>query len=165
MAQQQPVTLQAFKQLSGVGDRKLAQYGEPFIEVIQAYRQERGLVTEQNVAEQDKVQSLSSISKTLSNTQLQTVQLFQQGLSLEDIAQKRTLKLTTILNHLSEAIALGEPIESDRLITPEAEAKISEAIAMVGLDSLRNIFDHLQEQYTYDEIRLVVAIWRRSQST
>lgn len=160
MAQQQPITLQAFKQLSGVGDRKLAQYGEQFIAVIQAYQQDR-----------PPVENLIAIPTTphplniLSGTQLQTFELFQQGLTVEDIAQKRNLKPTTILTHLSDAIAAGQELAIDRLVSTEAQAQISEAIATVGTDSLRTIFDHLQEQYTYGEIRLVVALWRRSQST
>ena len=43
MAQQQPQTLAQFAQISGVGARKLAQYGEMFTGEIRAFRAESGL--------------------------------------------------------------------------------------------------------------------------
>jgi len=42
MAQKQPQNLTEFAQISGVGSRKLEQYGEKFTAEIRAYRQDQG---------------------------------------------------------------------------------------------------------------------------
>jgi len=46
MAEQQPQTLGAFAEISGVGRHKLETYGETFIREIRAFRGERGLAVE-----------------------------------------------------------------------------------------------------------------------
>jgi ATP-dependent DNA helicase RecQ len=46
MAEQQPQTLGAFAEISGVGRHKLDTYGETFTKEIRAFRGERGLVVE-----------------------------------------------------------------------------------------------------------------------
>jgi ATP-dependent DNA helicase RecQ len=43
MANLQPQTLAQFAKISGVGSRKLAQYGDEFIAEVRSFRQERGL--------------------------------------------------------------------------------------------------------------------------
>jgi ATP-dependent DNA helicase RecQ len=46
MSEQQPQTLAAFAEISGVGKHKLDTYGETFTTEIRAFRGERGLVVE-----------------------------------------------------------------------------------------------------------------------
>ncbi len=43
MAQQRPVTLEAFLEISGVGNHKLSRYGERFVSAIRNYCEEQGL--------------------------------------------------------------------------------------------------------------------------
>ncbi|WP_206754458.1 helix-turn-helix domain-containing protein, partial [Pseudanabaena cinerea] len=50
--------------------------------------------------------------------------------------------------------------KSDRLVPPDRQTVIYEALEAIGGDSLRNLFDHLREAYTYDEIKIVRAIWQ-----
>lgn len=156
MAQQKPVTLEAFRQLSGVGDRKLTQYGEAFMVLLKAYVQEHQLTEAPIIS--------PSRANLVSKTQLQTLELFEQGLSIDEIAQTRELKATTIWTHLSQLIETGHDLDLERVITPERQAEVIQALETVGNESLRNVFDHLREQYSYGEIRVVNAIWMRSQA-
>ena len=153
MAQQQPVTLEAFRQLSGVGDRKLTQYSEQFIAAIQSYQQDH------------PDSSKKSSSQNQSKTQLQTLELFEQGLNISEIAQQRELKPSTVWSHLAQSIELGHQLEITRIISPEHQEEIIKAIETVGAESLRNVFDHLQERHDYDRIRLVKALWFRSKQS
>ena len=50
--------------------------------------------------------------------------------------------------------------KSDHLVSPDRQAVIYEVLEAIGGDSLRNLFDHLREEYTYDEIKIVRAIWQ-----
>jgi ATP-dependent DNA helicase RecQ len=157
MAQQKPVTSEAFLQLSGVGDRKLTQYGEAFMALLKAYVQEHPLTEAPIIA--------PSLANLVSKTQLQTLELFEQGLSIDEIAEVRELKATTIWTHLSQLIETGHDLDLERVITPERQAEVIQALETVGAESLRNVFDHLKEQYHYGEIRLVKAVWMRSSTS
>ncbi|MGF1482545.1 MAG: DNA helicase RecQ [Cyanophyceae cyanobacterium] len=143
MAQQQPQTLKEFAQISGVGSHKLQQYGEQFISEIRAFCQQQ-------------------LSVALpANTYRSTLQLFQQGLEVAEIAAQRQLTVSTVVNHLSELIEMKQPVDLDRLVLPVKQELIARAIQKLGAESLKELRDHLGESFSYDEIKLVRAWWRR----
>ncbi|HEY9849920.1 MAG TPA: DNA helicase RecQ [Leptolyngbyaceae cyanobacterium] len=161
MAQVQPQTLVEFGQLSGVGSRKLEQYGERFIWEIKTYRQEQGLSTETN----NYVPKAATKTNSNNITQLITFDLYQEGLTVEEIAEKRNLKTSTIMAHLAELIEMGKLGDLDNLVLPERQEVILKAMEYIGSDiSLKPIYEHLKEEFNYEEIRLVRAWWRKTKN-
>lgn len=144
MAQQQPETIQAFAKISGVVTHKLNQYGDKFLAEIRAFCQEKKLPI--------------ALPAT---THMITLQFYQQGLSVEEIAQKRGFTPRTIITHLSELLELKQPVDLNRLVSVELQKPILQAIQTVGADSLKTIKEHLGEDYSYEDIQLVRAWWRR----
>ncbi|MEH1975165.1 MAG: DNA helicase RecQ [Nostoc sp.] len=155
MVQVQPQNLAEFAKLSGVGSHKLAQYGEKFITEIRAYRQEKGL--------QNKSVTSASVSSSNSSsyTELQTLQLHQQGLNIAQIAQKRNLSPATVSSHLEKLIEKNQPVDLNQLVPLEHQQKIWQVLEVLGDISLTPIKEQLGESYTFDEIRLVRSKWRR----
>ncbi|MFN6515533.1 MAG: DNA helicase RecQ [Nostoc sp. CreGUA01] len=156
MVQVQPQTLVEFAKLSGVGSHKLAQYGEKFLTEIRAYRQEKGL---QNKSATNNY--ASSPNSSSSYTELQTLQLHQQGLNIAQIAQKRNLSPSTISNHIEKLIEKNQPVDLNQLVPIEHQQKIWQVLEVLGDISLTPIKEQLGESYTFDEIRLVRSKWRR----
>ena len=154
MAQVQPQTLTDFGKISGVGSHKLAQYGSRFVAQIQAYCQEQGLDSPPNVVMPSR---LPRFSDTLSLT----LELYQQGLNIEEIAQKRQLHPNTIMGHLAQLMELNKPVDVNQLVSPGRQQPILEAIQAVGSNSLKSIYEHLGQSYSYGEIRLVLASLQR----
>ena len=164
MAQLQPQTLAQFAQISGVGKRKLEQYGERFTAEILAYRAEQDLPVEDKAADESfSFPEPAPSLMTLSNTQAMTLHLYQQGLNATAIAEHRHLKLSTITSHLADLIELNQPIQVEDLVPGDRQSAILAAIEQVGPHSLSQIREFLGEQYTYDEIKLVRAGWNRDQ--
>jgi ATP-dependent DNA helicase RecQ len=147
MAQQQPQTIEAFAEISGVGTHKLTQYGDKFVSEIRAFCEEQKLPV-----------------PLPANTHMVTLQFYQQGLSVEEIAQKRGFSPRTIITHLSELLEMKQPVDIERLVSPEQQKLILQAIQSVGAESLKTIREHLGEEYGYEEIQLVRAWWRREKS-
>ncbi|MFN6483634.1 MULTISPECIES: DNA helicase RecQ [unclassified Nostoc] len=154
MVQVQPQNLAEFAKLSGVGSHKLAQYGEKFITEIRAYRQEKGL-------QNKSATPVSSAKSSSSYTELQTLQLHQQGLNIAQIAQKRNLSPATVSNHLEKLIEKNQPVDLNQLVPLEHQQKIWQVLEVLGDISLTPIKEQLGENYTFDEIRLVRSKWRR----
>jgi len=152
MALQQPQTLAQFAQISGVGTHKLSQYGRIFLAEILAYCQEQGLSVQQDTT--------TPLPTAPSDTELFTLQLHQQGLSIEEIAQKRNLRPTTIVRHLSDLVEKNQAVDLNRLVDRDRQVKIWQALQTVGTHSLSQIREYLGEDYTFDEIRLVRGRWR-----
>ncbi|MBW4564290.1 MAG: DNA helicase RecQ [Mojavia pulchra JT2-VF2] len=155
MAQVQPKSLTEFGKLSGVGSHKLSQYGEKFLAEIRAYRQEQGLIDPQ-----DNSKPVIGLGLP-SDTELLTFQLHKQGLSIPEIAQKRNIRPTTIIRHLTDLIEKNQPVDLNQLVPLERQKKIWQVLEVLGDISLTPIREQLGESYTYDEIRLVRGKWRR----
>ncbi len=163
MAEQQPTTHKDFAKLSGVGAKKLEQYADDFIAIILEHHQKYPPVEPTESSQSSKVQSESISSKSKlskASTQRETLEMYEHGLDIEDIARDRHLKPATIWTHLVQLVESGYAINCDRLVTPERQTVIYEALEAIGGDSLRNLFDHLREEYTYDEIKIIRAIWQ-----
>lgn len=147
MAQQQPQTLESFAEISGVGTHKLTQYGDKFVSEIRAFCQEQKLPV-----------------PLPTNTHMVTLQFYQQGLSVEEIAQERGFSPRTIVTHLSELLEMKQPVDIDQLVSEKLKNTIIQAIQLVGADSLKSLREHLGEEYSYEDIQLVRAWWRREKS-
>ncbi|MDF5732324.1 MAG: DNA helicase RecQ [Rhizonema sp. PD38] len=152
MAQVQPQTKVEFSKLSGVGSHKLAQYGDKFLAEIRAYRTEQGLLTKEDYS--------THVVNSPSETELYTLQLHQQGFNVEEIAQKRNIRPTTIIRHLSDLVEKNQPVDLNQLIPLERQQKIWQVLDTLGDISLNPIKEYLGESYSYDEIRLVRGKWR-----
>jgi ATP-dependent DNA helicase RecQ len=144
MAQLQPKSLIEFANISGVGSHKLEQYGEQFVSEIRSFIQEQELPV-----------SLPSKSN------MTTLQLHQQGLSVGEIAQQRELAVSTIYSHLSELIAMQQPVNLDALVSADKQAAIASTIKQLGDTSLKILKEHLGDGYSYEEIKLVRAWLQR----
>ncbi|BCX10231.1 MAG: hypothetical protein KatS3mg066_4090 [Fischerella sp.] len=153
MAQVKPQTKDAFSRLSGVGSHKLNQYGDKFLAEIRAYCQEHN-------AQEPKLNPTSSLT-SVSATALQTLLLYQQGLSVSEIAEKRNLRPTTIFSHLCDLIEKNQPIDINHLVPLEKQQKILQVLEIIGDISLTPIKEYLGDSYSFEEIRLVRSQWRK----
>ncbi|MEL6902202.1 MAG: DNA helicase RecQ [Cyanobacteria bacterium J06606_4] len=166
MSQKRPQTPGDFSQISGVGNRKLVQYGETFTQLIRSFCESNGLETTK-AKEGFPVATPSTYQPTskadITTTQLATYELYKSGLSLPDIALKRDIRLSTVNGHMAKLIEASYPVNLDQLVAPERQQVIREAIAKVGSQSLRNIRAEIGETHDYQEIALVRASWEASQ--
>lgn len=148
MAQMRPENLNKLSKLSGITEYKLDKYGSYFIQEILNFSHEEIIP-----------------SAMPNSTQMKTLQLYQQGLTIAEIAQKRGFTISTILEHLSELIELNQPIDINNLVEPKIQQEIINSINKVGDQSLKIIREHLQSMYSYDQIKLVRAWYRRNHNS
>ncbi|MGZ3625998.1 MAG: helix-turn-helix domain-containing protein, partial [Ktedonobacteraceae bacterium] len=95
-----------------------------------------------------------------SATRLVTLEMYQKGMSIEEIAQERNLKSSTISSHIGELIEQGEIVDFERLIRPERYEVIVKAWQAVEGEALKPVKELLGEEYSYDEIRMVRSMMR-----
>ncbi|MEM7725461.1 MAG: DNA helicase RecQ [Cyanobacteria bacterium P01_A01_bin.45] len=155
MTQTKPQNKREFAQLSGVGSHKLSQYGDKFIEEIRNYCQENNISVDSSTASGSNGKSSSA------NTKLQTLELYRQGLKVEEIAQQRNLKTTTIFGHLADLIEANEKLDIHQFVSREKQKKIIQALNVLGDGALTPIKEYLGNDYSYDQIKLVRGMWRR----
>jgi len=146
MAQQRPQTEAGLARISGVGERKLASYGDAFLEVLRSF----GPPPQKSVAESTFRQSLS---------------LYLHGMNAEQIAQKRSLTTSTVWGHLAQAIE--ESLLDYRELKEIGDDEIDEiADAWLSLPEdeqtrLKPLYELLEGRYDYNVLRCIVAGIRR----
>jgi ATP-dependent DNA helicase RecQ len=152
MATYFPQSKQVLAQMHGVGEVKLARYGEEFLAIVRAYAAEKGL------AEQRKAVTAAPSSR--GNRMKEVVALLHDGRSVAEVAELFAVKLSTVVNHVYKAYLEGEslpPLDLAPLSNLPAteQQRVLDAFAELGPERLRPIFEALDEQVPYDELHLL----------
>ena len=124
------------------------------VDLPMMYGQERG-------GGKGKSGKSSKPKKEKVDTKTQTLALFQQGLSVEEIAKQRSLTTTTIESHLSSYVASGE-VDINRFVSQSHQKMIAGVIrSFHKAYTLSEVKSLLPDDYTFGEIRMVQA-WLES---
>ena len=94
----------------------------------------------------------------------ETYNLYNEGLSIEEICQQRGLTAMTVEKHLAECITQGRAFDISRHVSDEDRALIEEAIQQLGTKLLRPLRDALPQRINYRMIRFVVADVERNRA-
>jgi ATP-dependent DNA helicase RecQ len=108
-----------------------------------------------NILDVRPVDKNSPLSTKL--TQLETLELYNKGLSNKEISKERDLSENTVSGHIAFLIEKKLIKDIDKLVDKGTQEKIREAIKKVGPEKLRPIFEELDEKVDYDPIKYVVA--------
>jgi ATP-dependent DNA helicase RecQ len=148
-----PQNLSDQRRISGVGEQKLNKYGEIFLKVMVDYCKQH------NIKPKPVIHKYSEFAvrqqKTL--TTQTTLELYRQHLTIQEIAKKRGLALSTIVSHLERLILNGDDISIDSLVAFEKEECIRHTLKDSGMKFLNPVKERLGDDYSYEEIRLVRA--------
>ncbi|MBR9827966.1 MAG: DNA helicase RecQ [Oceanospirillales bacterium] len=134
-----PLTAEQLRRLSGVGERKLEQYGQPFLDLI---------------AEHDTTAAVD-----VSDQAEQTVLLYRSGMSVEQVGRQQRLSANVIYGHLAQAIGQGqisvdEVVELPAVEREEIEKTIHFCRQQFG-DSLKSVHETLSGRYEYGLLRCI----------
>jgi ATP-dependent DNA helicase RecQ len=142
------------RKMSGVGDLKLQKYGVDFLPEILKYCKENNLTSKINLK---RVKRERKQTPKLDDTYTLSLKLFQSGKTIDEIAKMRDLNPSTIETHLTRFIPSGE-IKLDDLVSIDKATEIVKAVVKFGdSEALSPIKEFLGENYSYGEIRAVLA--------
>ncbi|KGX92290.1 hypothetical protein N781_18025 [Pontibacillus halophilus JSM 076056 = DSM 19796] len=86
-----------------------------------------------------------------------TLDYINQGYSLQQLTRIRRLKLSTIQDHIVEIALVHPSFSIEPFISSKAAQDISHQVKQLNTNRLKVIRESLGEQYSYFEIRLVLA--------
>ncbi|MEP6849341.1 MAG: DNA helicase RecQ [Acidobacteriota bacterium] len=158
MATYLPQNETELRRISGVGDMKLEKYGADLIHEIQAYCVKKNLgsrIDLKSPKRERKVRTKRDASGR--DTFQMSLEMFRDGKAVSQIASERGLSTTTIENHLARFIPDGR-VSLEELVAIEKVEPIRNAVAQFAdATALSPIKEFLGENYTYGEIRAVIA--------
>ena len=144
MAQTKPLSANELQLVHGVGEAKLAAYGDYFLEAIRDY-----------------VDAHSASIR--GSTQRISTELFKEGLSIEAIAERRELNPSTIMSHIAMSYEKGEDLDISAILQENDLQLILQSLKYLPDPSpLKTIFEYFDGKYDYGQIRLALAHRNRS---
>jgi ATP-dependent DNA helicase RecQ len=161
MAREYPSGERDFARISGVGEKKLQEFGSVFLAEIANHLQTnpRQIFAEDSFAPPAPAPSRARLGDTVR----ETLRQFVAGASVDQIAAQRHLSPGTVFGHLSDAALAGEAVDLNRFFTPEQQREVEEAFnqtsAMAGLTG---VFEALGGRYDYNRLRLFRSVKTRS---
>lgn len=153
-----PQTMDEIRLISGFGSNKTHLYGKIFLEEIVNYCIKKGIKSKiQDLPRIEKREKrLRKQSKRKMESREETIKLFNQGYSIDEIANIRGFTAGTIQEHLSFFVEMGQ-IPIVKILPHEKVALIEKAFQVYGDEALKPIKEHLGENVNYNEIRLVLS--------
>ncbi len=160
MASYLPLTKSDLAKISGFGDIKLARYGDAFLDALIDYCVANNIATKINSKMPKHSTKKTSTEKT-TDTKKASLQLFQLGRSVTEIAAERNLSVTTIETHLAHFIFTGD-LQLNELVANKKIQPIMNAVEKNNtLMELAPVKLQLGDGYSYGEIRAVINYIRR----
>ena len=142
MVHSKPLNTSDLLQVNGVGNQKMIDYGDAFIDAIKLF--------------------LANTSKGKKNTYQVTKQFYHAGMSPQEIAEERNLNVVTVFSHLAKLYSDGEAIDLEQFITKEELNMILKAVKETGdTERLKTIYDYHEEAINYDIIRIGLTILKK----
>ena len=146
------------RKISGVGDLKFDKYGADFLREIKDYCLKNGEVSRLALKSPKRERKQRTKRDAKGNdTYHTTLDMFRDGFPIPAIARERGLAVSTIENHLARFIATGE-VSLDQFVSLEKVEPIRAAILKFNdSGALSPIKEFLGDNYSYGEIRAVMA--------
>ncbi|MBK7379741.1 MAG: DNA helicase RecQ [Ignavibacteriales bacterium] len=159
MAKNYPQNEGDLLRISGVGIRKLENFGGTFLYLIKNY------VQKNNLSLKNERNHRRAKSILLNEPRYRTVgKEFQDGKSIEELADGYNVQEQTIVNHIARFVAEGNKVNTDGLfsrisVEPAKQKIIFEDFEENGTLSLKNIFEKFNGEISYNELHLLRLVY------
>ena len=143
--------------MSGVGQVKLSQYGDAFLDILKVYSEKHGLKEKQKEATREKSNS--------NRRYVIVAEAYNAGETVEGLMKKYGVTVGTILDHLSCYLAAGNTLRKDTDIlaltsaTPDQQQAVFAAFDELSPTYLKPVFDKMNGALNYDELKILRILY------
>jgi F0F1-type ATP synthase delta subunit len=145
-----PQSLTALRLVNGIGKKKSEKFGEELLDIIISYcKKEKIEPPEETFTEKKIPKKIKEETKKISYN------LFKEGKSISQIAEERTLSITTIEGHLAYFVGTGE-IPVNNFVSQETTDLIVSHFEGTNDLKMGPVKAALGEEVSWSEIRFVM---------
>lgn len=163
LARVRPTTLESMSTIKGVGRIKLADLGEKFAGHIAEYCSQHNLPTDQITKPVDSAKMVpadTDRSEKVRRVPAKADAMFEKGVSIAKVATALERAPSTVVEYLAIWIEQTKASDITPWVNKATEARVRLAIDKVGAKTLRPIFEELDGQVSYEQIKVVIALMR-----
>jgi ATP-dependent DNA helicase RecQ len=162
LARRRPTTLESFRHVHGIGEKKTTAFGNLFTQAIRNYCDENRLASDLTVALEMNSSSPGPARKAVSTSPVKQLAFdrFQHGQSIEEVATAISRAPATVNDYLTEYLETTRRTDPSPWLSPSDFERIQSACQSVGVERLKPIFESLEGTISYDQIRIAVTCLR-----
>jgi ATP-dependent DNA helicase RecQ len=153
MARGRPTTEDALRRISGVGEYRLHSFGRVFLDGIVAHCRKSGLATD---VPPPRTKPVVRAVKMSPRKEL-AFRLFRDGTAVADVVHQLGVSRGTVCDYLADFVLVEKPESILGWVSQDICERVAAATDIHGTDRLKPIFLELNEEVTYEDIRVVVA--------
>ncbi|MBZ0114775.1 MAG: DNA helicase RecQ [Thermoanaerobaculia bacterium] len=162
MAAARPSSLDAMHRLSGVGEKKLADFGDQFLQAIAEYCREQGVAVDQpiprpSVSAAKSTPKRAAKSSRGSGRRAEAMKMFATGASVEAVSQATGRAESTVWGYLAQWVTENPEESVAPWISQETRDQVLQAARDEGGGYLKPIFLALDSAVPYEQIRVALA--------
>ncbi|MEX1301139.1 MAG: DNA helicase RecQ [Desulfotignum sp.] len=152
-----PRTEDDFLNTFGVGKTKLEKYGPAFMGLIRDFCSAHAI---SDVPERNAPVSADTETSPKEKRPVLVGRLYQDGMSVRDIANQFHVKQITVIHHLYRYFQDGNRIESGHVIdacslSPEVREKVRQGFDTQGYQFLKPVFEAMDRKIPYDDLHVL----------
>ena len=135
IASRRPESIGSLRSMPGIGDHKAESFGQEIVDLVLRFP--------------------SSAKSSLSDSEAETVDMLNEGMSITEIAATRRIAQSTVRRHVVAALESGADIELSRLVETARAETIAAVFNELGMDRLTPVRERLGDEYSYEELDFV----------
>jgi ATP-dependent DNA helicase RecQ len=164
IARRRPAQYEGLRQVYGIGEAKLVQYGAAVWQTLDEHCRTHGLSRDVEVSPPAKDDNFTVHEKTprpkrrnISPEIVKAFELFRQGKPIDDVVLATGRAYSTVSEYLAEFIQEEQPASIAAWIDDDLYRRVADAAQREGRTRMKPIFVALNEQVAYSAIRIVLA--------
>jgi hypothetical protein len=147
-----PASESSLLKIKGFGKKKVQSFGKEIIQIVKKYLQSNNIEIPEEKKSIEIIQAKQKPEKGL--THKTSFELFIAGKTIQEIAQERSLAVSTIEGHLCGYVRNGQ-IDVLRLVPGETYKLISDYLLKNKYSLLSQVIQDLGREVTYSDVRFV----------
>jgi ATP-dependent DNA helicase RecQ len=157
LARRRPTRRDLLLSVHGIGERKAADYGQRVMQLIRQWCIERNIPSDLTLSNVSRSDGHSLDSKPIKSNAIAAFPLFEEGLSVEQIAERLGRANSTVHEYLITYIKQHDITDSSRWVEPSVANKIRIAAQYTDNDRLRPLFEAFHGKIPYEILRITLA--------
>ncbi len=155
LARVRPSRLTSFREIRGVGEQKVADFGEAFVNAIIAYCRQNSVAMDV-AAPRRAPAPRPAPSSDPGSARNRAFAMFDRGCSLDEVEASTGRTRSTVVGYLEDYVAARKPDKIDTWVNENEYRRIEMIARQTGGTFLRPVFDALGGAASYDDIRIVM---------
>ena len=160
MSRRRPSSKTGFLQVQGVGQKKCEEFGDAFLDAIREHCGAHDLSLDVEQGRSVATTPPSPQSRPPQGTSVMAFPMFEEGMSVADVAEKTGRKPSTVHGYLCDYLRARQICDPSAWVDQTISQRIEDAIDEIQPTRLKPLFEYFDGEIDYETLRIVSTCYQ-----